>query len=218
MTSAVSTKCETGRDRPGCSGSPCCRRVVSDDSVSSQRPLRLSRLTIPVVSPETAWQCLPTPMSLAPCQRCRGMPNGASSAKCAQLSARLHVSRMLFCSGRRMVAGAPRHRSCHGEGWEAYRLAARRKRQLRIALLRLSGQSPRSKSHPSFLISLVQPCCLERLVNVSSLAPDGLCDLSGPHSFLAQRYDACAVESDRAAFVNALRLCGGRCRHAADRG
>jgi len=34
---------------------------------------------------------------------------------------------------------------------------------------------------------LVQPCRLERLVDVSRLAPDGLRDLSGTHSFLAQQ-------------------------------
>jgi hypothetical protein len=56
--------------------------------------------------------------------------------------------------------------------------------------------------------SLVQPCGFKRLIDVSPLAPDDLRDLSGAHSFLAQRYDACAVEGDRAALVNALRFRG----------
>src|ERR1700722_2714590 len=41
-----------------------------------------------------------------------------------------------------------------------------------------------------------------------SLASDSLGDLSGAHSFLAQRHDACAIERGRAALTNPLRLCG----------
>src|SRR6202161_4311764 len=55
---------------------------------------------------------------------------------------------------------------------------------------------------------LVQPSSLERLVHVSPLTPDGLGDLSDAHSFLAQRHNACAVESDWSALVNALRFRG----------
>src|ERR1700722_15483937 len=56
-------------------------------------------------------------------------------------------------------------------------------------------------------LSLVQPCGLERLVDVSPFAPDGFSDLSGAHSFLAQGDNARAVESDGPALVNPLRLC-----------
>ena len=54
--------------------------------------------------------------------------------------------------------------------------------------------------------SLIQSCGLERLVDIPSLAPDGLGDLSGAHSFLAQRHDARAVESDGTTFVDAFRF------------
>jgi hypothetical protein len=80
------------------------------------------------------------------------------------------------------------------------------KRHVRIAWLRLSARSPRFKSE--LKISLFQPCSLERLIDVSPLAPDGLWNLSGAHSFLAQRHDACAVETDRATLVNSLRFRG----------
>jgi hypothetical protein len=58
------------------------------------------------------------------------------------------------------------------------------------------------------LARLVQPSSLERLVYVPAFAPDGLGDLSNAHPFLAQRYDSRAVESDRAALVNARRFRG----------
>jgi hypothetical protein len=60
----------------------------------------------------------------------------------------------------------------------------------------------------SLELSLVQPYGLERLVDVSPFAPDGLSDLSGAHSFLAQGDNARAIERGRAAFVNPLRLRG----------
>src|SRR5580700_3417221 len=77
-----------------------------------------------------------------------------------------------------------------------------------IAILKrtLSWQSTRPKSNSE--LCLVQPCGLERFVDISPFAPDGLCDLGGTHPFLAQRHDARAIERGRAAFVNALRLCG----------
>jgi hypothetical protein len=100
----------------------------------------------------------------------------------------------------------PRHRSFLGKGVGGISFGGQKKRQVRIAWLRLSAQSPQFKS--KLEISLVQPRGLERLIDVSSLAPDGLGDLSSGHSFLTQRHDACAVESDRATLVNALRLRG----------
>ena len=56
--------------------------------------------------------------------------------------------------------------------------------------------------------TLIEPSSLERLVDVAPLAPDGLGDLGGAHSFLAQGDDAGVVEGDRAALVDALRLSG----------
>jgi hypothetical protein len=45
------------------------------------------------------------------------------------------------------------------------------------------------KSHPTQIRphDLVQPCGLERLVDVAPVAPHGLGDLSGAHSFFAQQ-------------------------------
>jgi hypothetical protein len=108
--------------------------------------------------------------------------------------------------GQALAGWLSRRWTCYAEGWGLLRLAARKKRQVRIAWLDLSRQSTRPKSHSE--LSLVQSCGLERLVDVAPLTADSMGDLGGAHSFLAQRYDACAVESGRAALVNPLRLRG----------
>ena len=64
------------------------------------------------------------------------------------------------------------------------------------------------RSKIELLTGLVQSCGLERLVDIASLASDSFGNLSGAHSFLPQRHDACAIESGGAAFVNPLRLRG----------
>ena len=64
--------------------------------------------------------------------------------------------------------------------------------------------SARSLNHPSeheleAPASIVQPGRLERLIDVSPLAPDGFGNLGSAHPFLAQRNNLRAVESGRAA-------------------
>ena len=85
------------------------------------------------------------------------------------------------------------------------------------AVLSALAAKPPSKLEVEAPASLVQPSRPERLIDVSTLAPDGLGDLSGAHPFLAQRPDARAVESDRATLVNPLRICRVDTR-AANRG
>jgi hypothetical protein len=53
--------------------------------------------------------------------------------------------------------------------------------------------------HPSFQTHLVQPHRLERLVDVSPLAPDGLGDRGSAYPLLAQGDNARPIESGRAA-------------------
>jgi hypothetical protein len=56
--------------------------------------------------------------------------------------------------------------------------------------------------------SLVQPCGVERLIDVSPLAPDGLGNLRSAHSSLAQGDNARPIESGRSALANPLRFRG----------
>jgi hypothetical protein len=67
------------------------------------------------------------------------------------------------------------------------------------------ADQPRSPPKPEITASrLVQPCSLERLVDVPSFAANGLGDFRGSHPFLAQGDDAGAVEGDGPTLVNAL--------------
>jgi hypothetical protein len=74
------------------------------------------------------------------------VPNYAAECHVhAQISAKLHAINMLFCSRRRKVAGAPRHRSFLREGVGGISFGGQKKRQTGIAWLRLSAQRAGSK-------------------------------------------------------------------------
>jgi hypothetical protein len=90
----------------------------------------------------------------------------------------LYAGRKSIISERRKVAGAPGTGVFLGRGWGHFVW-----RPEETPNWDCVAALERTKSR--LKISLVQPCGLERLIDVSPLAPDSLGDLSGAHSFLA---------------------------------